>query len=103
VRRGEIWWADLPAPYGRRPAILVSRDAAYAVRRSVTLVPLTTRRRGIPVEVPLGPGDGVPRACVANADDVLTVVKARLIRRVGPLAPDKLLAVEDALRFALAL
>jgi mRNA interferase MazF len=103
VRRGEIWWADLPAPYGRRPAILVSRDAAYAVRRSVTLVPLTTRRRGIPVEVPLGPGDGVPRACVANADDVLTVVKARLIRRGGPLAPDKLLAVEDALRFALAL
>ena len=103
MRRGEIWWADLPAPYGRRPAILVSRDAAYAVRRSVTLVPLTTRRRGIPVEVPLGPGDGVPRACVANADDVLTVAKTRLIRRVGPLAPEKLRAVEDALRFALAL
>jgi mRNA interferase MazF len=103
VRRGEVWWADLPAPYGRRPAILVSRDAAYAVRRSVTLVPLTTRRRGIAVEVPLGPGDGIPRACVANADDVLTVAKTRLIRRVGPLAPEKLRAVEDALRFALAL
>ena len=103
MRRGEIWWADLPAPYGRRPAILVSRDSAYTVRRSVTLVPLTTRRRGIPVEVPLEPADGVPRACVANADNVTTVLATRLIRRVGPLAPAKLRAVEDALRFALAL
>jgi mRNA interferase MazF len=103
VRRGEIWWAELPAPFGRRPAILVSRDAAYEVRRSVTLVPLTTRRRGIAVEVPLEPGDGVPRSCVANADNVLTVPDSRLLRRVGPLSPGKLRAVEDALRFALAL
>jgi mRNA interferase MazF len=103
VRRGEIWWADLAPPYGRRPAILISRDAAYAVRMSVTLVPLTTRRRGIAVEVPLEPGDGVPRSCVANADNALTVPTSRLVRRVGPLAPERLRAVEDALRFALAL
>jgi mRNA interferase MazF len=103
VKRGEIWWADLPTPYGRRPAILVSRDAAYAVRTSVTLVPLTTRRRGIPVEVPLEPTDGVPRACVANADNIITVLSSHLIRRVGPLSVDKLRAVDDALRFALAL
>jgi mRNA-degrading endonuclease toxin of MazEF toxin-antitoxin module len=70
---------------------------------SVTLVPLTTRRRRIAVEVPLEQGDGVPRACVVNADNVLTVPTSRLIRRVGPLAPEKLRAVEDALRFALAL
>jgi mRNA interferase MazF len=103
VRRGEIWWADLPSPQGRRPAILVSRDNALAVRQSVTLVPLTGRRRGMPVEVPLEPGDGVPRACVANADNVTTVPTSRLIRRVGPLDPGKLREVEDALRFALAL
>ena len=103
MRRGEIWWAELPPPFGRRPAVLVSRDAAYAVRASVTLVPLTTRRRGIAVEVPLEPGDGVPRACVANADNLLTVPTSRLLRRVGPLAPDKLRAVDDAVRFALAL
>jgi mRNA interferase MazF len=103
VRRGEIWWADLPPPFGRRPAVLVSRDAAYAVRRSVTLVPLTTRRRGIAVEVSLEPGDGVPRSCVANADNVLTVPTSRLLRRAGPLPPEKLRAVDEALRFALAL
>jgi mRNA interferase MazF len=103
VRRGEIWWADLPAPLGRRPAILLSRNEAIAVRTSLTVVPLTRRVRVIPVEVPLQPRDGVPRACVANVDNITMIAKSRLIRRVGPLAPDKLREVEDALRFALAL
>jgi mRNA interferase MazF len=103
VRRGEIWWADLPAPYGRRPAILLSRDQAIAVRGSVTLVPLTGRVRGIPVEVALGPEDGLPRACVANADNLVTVLQTRLLRPIARLSPEKLRAVEDAVRFALAL
>lgn len=103
MRRGEIWWADLPAPYGRRPAVLLSRDQAIAVRGSVTVVPITGRVRGIPVEVALGPEDGLPRACVANADNLTTVVKARLLRRIGRLSLDKLRALEDAVRFALAL
>jgi PemK-like, MazF-like toxin of type II toxin-antitoxin system/Ribbon-helix-helix protein, copG family len=68
-----------------------------------TVVPVTARMRGIPVEVPLDPGDGVPRPCVANADNVTTVTKSRLVRRIGRLPPEKLRAVEDALRFALAL
>ena len=103
MRRGEIWWAELGPPLGQRPAVLVSRDRAIAVRSSVTVVPITARRRGIPVEVGLGPGDGVARACVANADNVTTVTKTGLLRRMGRLPPDKLRALEDALRFALAL
>ena len=103
MRRGEIWWAELAQPLGQRPAILVSRDRAITVRTSVTVVPVTARIRGIPVEVPLGPGDGVPRPCVANADNVTTIEKSRLVRRIGRLPPEKLRAVEDALRFALAL
>jgi mRNA interferase MazF len=103
VRRGEIWWTDFPPPLGHRPAVILTRDPAIAVRTSVTLVPLTGRIRGIPVEVPLQPTDGVPRACVANTDNILTVAKSLLTERIGPLAPEKLRAVEDALRFALAL
>ena len=56
-----------------------------------------------PVEVALGPEDGPPRACVANADNIITVRNARLLRRIGRLAPEKLRAVEDAVRFAPAL
>jgi mRNA-degrading endonuclease toxin of MazEF toxin-antitoxin module len=47
--------------------------------------------------------DGLPRACVANTDEITTVTVSRLAKRIGRLAPDKLRAVEDALRFALGL
>jgi mRNA-degrading endonuclease toxin of MazEF toxin-antitoxin module len=69
----------------------------------VTVVPITSRVRGIPVEVALGAEDGVPLACVANADNVTTVAKVHLLRRIGRLSAGKLQAVEDAVRFALAL
>jgi mRNA-degrading endonuclease toxin of MazEF toxin-antitoxin module len=26
MRRGEVWWADLPAPAGKRPVVLLSRN-----------------------------------------------------------------------------
>ena len=103
MKRGEIWWAELPRPAGRRPVILLSRDEAYEVRRLVTVAPVTTRVRGIPVEVPLGPKDGMPRDCVANLDTVTTIPKDALRERLMVLSRPKMAAVDAALRFALGL
>ena len=103
MRRGEIWWAELPAPAGRRPVVLLSRDEAYAVRELVIVAPLTTRVRRIPTEVSLGPEDGLPRACVANLDTITTIPKATLTQRLAALAPAKLAAVERALKFAVGI
>lgn len=103
MRRGEVWWARLPEPAGRRPVVLLSRNEAYAVRALVTVAPVTTRVRGIPVEVPLGKSEGLPRACVANVDSVTTIAKACLEERAGSLAKTKIAALDRALRFALGL
>ncbi len=103
MKRGEIWWAELPRPAGRRPVILLSRDEAYEVRRLVTVAPITTRVRGIPVEVTLGPKDGMPRECVANLDTVTTIPKDALRERLTVLSRSKVTAVDAALRFALGL
>src|SRR6185503_2928039 len=73
LKRGEIWWANMPLPAGRRPVVLVSREAAYVVRASVTVVEVSTRSRGIASEVPLGRRDGLPKSCVINADNVVTI------------------------------
>ena len=83
--------------------LLLSRDEAYLVRRLVTVAPLTTRIRDIPVEVPLGPDDGVPKKSVANLDILVTIPKTRLTRRITSLTTSKLRAVEEALRFALGM
>ena len=103
VHRGDVWWAELGGPAGRRPVLVLSRDEACAVRRYVTVAPLTTRRRDIPVEVDLGPGDGLPRVCVANLDSILTIAKAKLTDRVAGLHPAKVVEVNRALKFALGL
>jgi mRNA interferase MazF len=103
VTRGEVWWARLPAPAGRRPVVIVSRESSYAVRASVTVVEVSRRVRGIPTEVPLGKREGLPAKCVANADNLLTIPKVWLDARAGALAPDKRTALDAALRFALGL
>lgn len=103
MRRGEVWWADLPAPVGRRPVVLLSRNEAYAVRQLVVVAPVTARVRRIPTEVPLGPDEGLPRACVVNLDTLTTIPRQALAQLIGPLPPTKLAAMERALRFALGL
>ena len=103
MRRGEVWWAELPSPAGRRPVVLLSRNEAYAVRALVTVAPITTRIRRIPTEVPLGRAEGLPRRCVVNLDTLTTVPKTTLTGRLASLPPGKMAAVDRALRFALAL
>ena len=103
MRRGEVWWARLPKPAGRRPVLLVSRDSAYAIRTAVTVAPLTRTIRGIPVEVPLGPADGLPARCVVNLDDLATIPKALMDERITALSREKMKAVAAAIGFALDL
>ncbi len=103
MRRGEVWWAELPPPIGRRPVVLLSRDAAYRVRASVTVGMVTRTVRAIPVEVPLGTEDGMPEQCVVNLDDILTIPKARLTERITTLSSQKMAAVVKAVIFALDL
>jgi mRNA interferase MazF len=103
MRRAEVWWAELPAPAGRRPVVLVSRDAAYAVRSSVSVVEVSRRARGIPSEVALTKRDGLPARSVANADNIVTIPKVWLKSRIAALRAEKIAALDAALKFSLAL
>jgi len=103
MRRGEVWWAELGAPAGRRPVVLLSRNEAYAVRSLVTVAPITTRIRHIPSEILLGTDDGMPRECAANLDSITTIPKDCLRERLVSLPPEKLRDIEKAIHFALGL
>lgn len=103
MRKGEVWWAQLPTPIGRRPVVLLSRDEAYAVRNAVTVAEITSTIRGIPVEVALGPEDGLPKKCVVNLDTIVTIRKDLLIERIGMLRDEKIAQINLAIRFALSL
>src|SRR5262245_8818193 len=103
MRRGDVHWADLPSPVGRRPVVLVSRDEAYAIKTRVTVIVLTRTVRGIPTEVRLGPNQGLPKLGVANADELVTISTNLLGERITTLTRSKLDELDDALRFALSI
>jgi len=103
MQRGEVWWADIPHPIGRRPVVLLSREQSYALRGYCTVAPVTTRIRRIPTEVELGAEDGMPRPCAANLDSMTTIGTDQLDRLITLLSPVKLAAVDEAIHVALGL
>ena len=98
--RGDVWWCELPA-IGRRPVVVLSRDAAIPRLRRAVVGPCTTTIRGIPTEVRLEPPeDPVPLASVVNLDSVESVSIGTLVERLGRLSGDRMRAVCEALRIA---
>jgi mRNA-degrading endonuclease toxin of MazEF toxin-antitoxin module len=86
VRQYEIWWANLPAPAGKRPVLLLSRNSAYDYLNKFVVAEITTTIRGIAQEVKLGRQEGMARPCVANFDNLRTVARSALTKKAGSLA-----------------
>ena len=89
MKQYEIWWAAFPAPAGRRPVLLLSRDSAYSYLNKFTAVEITSPIRNIAVEVVLGRAEGMPGRCAANFDNLRTVSRANLQRRAGAISPKR--------------
>ncbi len=88
--RGELWWCELPE-IGRRPVVILSRDAAIPRLRRALIAPCTTTVRGLQSEVLLEPGaDPVPQQCAVNLDSVESVSVAVLVQRLGALSDDRM-------------
>ena len=103
MRRGEVWWASLPAPAGRRPVLLLSRDSMPRGRGEITVAYCTTNVRNQPVEVRLTAADGMPAACVVNLDSINTIPKSCLRNRICTLSPARMTEVKAAIFEALDL
>jgi len=103
MKKGEVWWANLPSPIGRRPVVLLSRDEAYSMRTHVTFALVSTKIRNIPVEVILNKDDGLPKTSAVNLDNIYTYYKNRLKQKICLLKPEKIAQINIALKFTLAL
>ena len=101
MRQYEILWADLPAPIGRRPVLLLTRTAAYPYLNKVIVAEVTSTIRGIPQELSVGRREGLARSSVVNLDNVHVVPKGLLGDRIGALTPDRQQEVKRALGYAL--
>lgn len=98
--RGEVWWCELEA-IGRRPVVVLSRDAAIPRLGRVVVAPCTTTIRSLPSEVVLEPGeDPIPRSCAVNLDSVESVSLGVLVERLGRLADARMREICAALAVA---
>lgn len=69
--------------------MVVTRNQAIDVLRTVLVAPVTRTVRSIPTEVPLGPEDGLPVPCAATIDNTLAFPKSMLVRRMGALSSER--------------
>ncbi len=112
IRRGEIWWADLPAPRGsepgyRRPVLVIQADAFNRSRIQTAVVAVITSN----IELADAPGNvllparssGLPRDSVVNVSQLLTLDRSYLSEHAGTLSPRLQRVVDEGLRAVLQL
>ena len=106
MNRGEVWWVEFGPSVGgeiqkRRPAVVVSNDAANRTLNRVQVVLLTSNvSRLYPSEAYVTVRG---KRSKAMADQLATVSKRRLQRRIARLPPPEMEGIERAIRVQLAL
>lgn len=108
-RRGEIYWVDLDPIIGSeiaktRPALVISNDIGNQFAERVIVAPISSASttKVYPFEVLLEPADGgLPRTSKVLMDQIRTVDKQRLGKRVGVVSDARLQEVNAAIRLSL--
>lgn len=112
IRRGEVWWASLPAPSGsepgyERPVLVLQSDDFNRSRIATVIAVILTSN----MKLALAPGNvflsrqqtGLPKESVANVSQIVTIDKSFLTERVGVLRGNILKQIEEGIRLILCL
>jgi mRNA interferase MazF len=100
VNRGEVWWVEHPIQ-GRRPFLVLTRQAVIPVVNKVTGAPATRTIRGIPSEAALSTDDGMPADCVLNFDNLAVLSKSWFVEPICQLSPLRMVQACRALTVAM--
>jgi mRNA interferase MazF len=112
MKRGELWWAALPAPAGsgpgyRRPVVVLQANPLNESRIATVMAVAVTSNLALadaPGNVRMGKSDsGLGKASVVNVAQLVTIDRSLLTQRVRALPGDVMRAVDEGLRMALAL
>ena len=112
LRRGQIWWADLPEPRGsgpgfRRPVLVVQANAFNESRiRTVIVAPITSN-----LALASAPGNvllprrvsGLREESVINVSQLVALDRRFLTDHVGKIPPQIQASVDAGLRLVLEL
>jgi mRNA interferase MazF len=100
MTRGDVWMYAFKKPDKRRPVLVLSRDDAIRVLRTVMVAPITSTIHGLPSEVLVGTSEGLKHTSAVNLDHVQTVEHSRLEHFLGRVTATKMRDVCRALAIA---
>jgi len=112
MRRGEIWWASLPAPTGsgpgsRRPVLIIQSNPFNESRISTVIAAVITSNLALadaPGNVRVSKAEsGLPRPSVVNVSQVITIDRGLLSRKIRMIAGICLNRVDEGLRLVLGI
>lgn len=111
MKRGEIWWASLPAPRGsgpgyRRPVVIVQADSFNRSNIDTVIVAAISsnlRLAGAPGNFLLKRRDSrLDRDSIVNVSQLITLDKSYLTEKVSGLKPEFQAALDEGLRLVLS-
>lgn len=112
MKRGEVRWADLPAPVGsgpgyKRPVLVVQANPFNASRIATVIVVTITSNLALaeaPGNVRIAKSDsGLPQPSVVNVSQLITLDRSVLTGKVKTLAGAAMDKVDGGLKLVLGL
>lgn len=111
VKRGEIYSADLSPVWGSeqggvRPVLVIQNDVGNRFSPTVIVAAITSRPRSkkLPTHVQLSAGEsGLTRPSIVLTEQMRTLEKQRLFRKIGQLSPEEMHEVDRAIRASLGI
>ncbi|HTF40081.1 MAG TPA: type II toxin-antitoxin system PemK/MazF family toxin [Propionibacteriaceae bacterium] len=83
-----------------RPALILTREIVRPHLSRVTVAPITSRVRGLTVEVPVGQSNGLDQDSVINCDNIVTIPTSAVGRQIGFLWSEQEPKLSEAVRAA---
>ena len=83
-----------------RPVLVLTREGVRGSMLRVTVAAITSRAKGLPTELAVGPRNGLALNSVISLDNVMTIRAADLGRHIGFLLPDQERALAAAVSHA---
>ena len=103
VSQGDIYYCHFEEPVKDRPVLILSRSEINAVRANVVVALVTRTVRHIPLEIPVGKAEGLPKDGVVSLGDIHTVPKSLLSEKKGEITPGQMEKVAEGLKIHFAL